>query len=39
MSVSATASIEVLPLENEEYYTGMRLPGDVYPADDPTNPR
>lgn len=27
--------IEVLPLENEEYYTGMRLPGDVCHADEP----
>jgi hypothetical protein len=36
---NAPKAIEVLPLENEEYYTGMRLPGDVYPADDPTNPR
>jgi hypothetical protein len=27
--------IEVLSLENDEYYTGMRLPGEVYRADDP----
>lgn len=31
-------TIEVLALENEEYYTSMRLPGEVYPSDDPDHP-
>jgi len=34
----APKTIEVLPLEDEEYYIGMRLPGDVYHADDPDQP-
>lgn len=28
-------TIEVLALENEEYYSGRRFPGDVYHADNP----
>jgi hypothetical protein len=35
---NAPKTIEVIVLENEEYYTGMRLPGDVYQADDPDHP-
>lgn len=31
-------NIKVFVLEDEEYYTGRRMPGDVYYADDPTSP-
>lgn len=31
-------TIEVFALEDEEYYTGRRLPGEIYYADDPPNP-
>lgn len=31
----APKTIEVLALENEEYYSGRRFPGDVYHTDNP----
>ena len=31
-------TIEVIALENEDYYSGKRFPGDVYHADDPDLP-
>lgn len=33
----APKTIEVFVLEDEEYYTGRRLAGEIYYADDPTN--
>jgi len=32
-------TIIVFALENEDYYAGMRFPGDVYHADDPDLPK